>query len=265
MKNVACWLLLASASGCTTLGPMPAMTGSTGAVERRAGVELQAAAVPGFYLSSTTQSQPEQGGVCQLGVWLDSGELLSAPGLAVGGRMVSGGDDAAYPEPMLRYRSAIDDEERFTLGGAVFGTHASGGARSASYSATRVGGEVMANGRVTPKSHWLELHAFIGASALGLSADGRYCVGDDGTGVDCAEEGPITNLVDGEFAGVYPAGFAGLGLDFARHLGLPLHGVRLDATVAGGMMPEIRSGEQTGRALWTNIGLGITLRGGVVD
>ncbi len=261
MKLLLSCSLLIVATGCTTLGPMPAMTGSTGAAEPRPGIEVQGAAVPGFFLSSATSEDPAGGPSGQAAVWLDGGQLVGAPGLAVGGRLITGGDEAPYPEPMVRYRAGLDDDNRLALTAAAFGTSVSGAAVGASYSATRLGGEVSLNGRLTPRSQWAELHAFAGVSTLALFASGTYCSTAAGTGTDCQDDGN-DRVISGEFSGAYPAGFVGLGLDLARHLELPLHGMRAEVMMAGGVMPEVRDGSQTGRSVWSSLGLGLTFRGG---
>ncbi len=244
---------------------MPVMTGSTGNVERRMGVEAQVAATPGFYLSKTTSDEPKGAPSQQLAGWLDAGELIGAEGLAAGGRYVGGGYGGGYGEPMLRYRHGLDSSDRFALQAAGFGTVASGSHRGASYDATRLGAEVAVNGRVTPESHWLELHGFIGASVLGLDAEGTYCVAPaTGVGVDCNEDG-TGNKVKGELSGAFPALFFGGGLDLARHLDIPLHGARIEGMAAVGLMPEVRNGERTDTKIYTTIGLALTVRAGASE
>jgi len=63
---------------------------------------------------------------------------------------------------------------------------------------------------------------------------------DGGVGTDCQQDGTDT-VVDGDLTGAFPALFAGVGLDFARHLESPFHGFRLDGTFATGMMPEVET------------------------
>ncbi|HMR06044.1 MAG TPA: hypothetical protein PKA88_09705 [Polyangiaceae bacterium] len=262
MRTALFVLLAFSSSGCTVLGPMPIVTGSTGGIERRMGAEVQVAATPGFYLSKSTSEDPEGAPARQLAGWLDVGELVSAEGLALGGRYVGGGDGGGYGEPMVRYRHGLDQDDRFTLHAAGFGTLASGTHRGASYDATRVGAELAINGRISPESNWLELHGFIGAAVLGLNATGTYCVAQGtGIGVDCNEDG-TDSVVSGEVSGAFPGIFAGAGLDLARHLDIPFHGARLEGMVAAGTMPEIRNGERTDTKTWTTIGLALTVRAG---
>ncbi len=265
MRTTLIVLIAIGSCGCTTLGPMPMMTGSTGNIERRMGVEAQAAVTPGFYLSETTQEESDGSPVPQFAGWLDLGELVSAEGLAVGGRYVGGGDGSGYGEPMLRYRHGLDPKDRFTLQAAGFGTVASEAHRGASYEATRLGAELAVNGRVTPESHWLELHGFIGASVLGLNATGSYCAAPaTGIGLDCDEDG-TDSVVNGEISGAFPALFFGAGLDLARHLDIPLHGARLEGMVAAGLMPEVRNGQRTDTRTFTTIGLALTVRGGASE
>src|SRR5262245_51163235 len=52
--------------GCTTLGPTPAMTGVPVPPIDRTGVELQIAAVPGYYLSSTVMQDPKGSAIGQV-------------------------------------------------------------------------------------------------------------------------------------------------------------------------------------------------------
>lgn len=244
---------------------MPVVTGTNGALEKRPGLELQGGLTPGFFLSSTVQEDPKGTPSSQLSATLDAGQLIGVEGLGVGGRWIGGGDEGGYGEPMVRYRHDLDDEERFTLQVAGFGTRAVGSARSANYEATRIGGELAINGRATPKSSWIELSGFAGASVLGLNADGSYCVSaTTGFGVDCNEDGTDTRR-DGSVSGAFPAIFLGIGLDFARHLDLPLHGVRLDAMAAGGLMPQVQNGERIDTLGWSTIGLSLTFRGGASE
>lgn len=265
MRAASLVVLLAGTSACTTLGPMPAVTGSTGGIERRMGAEVQLAATPGFYLSESTSEEPEGSPVKQVAAWLALGQLIDAEGLALGARHVGGGDGDGYGEPMLRYRRALDDDDRLTLQAAAFGAVAGDSARGASYDATRLGGELAVNGRITPESHWLELHGFLGASLLGLSASGRYCVmPSTGVGADCDQDGTDT-VVDGELTGAFPALFTGIGLDLARHLEVPFHGLRLEGMFATGMMPEVRNGERTDTLGWTTVGLALTIRAGASE
>lgn len=241
------------------------MTGSTGAIERRPGVEAQVAVTPGFFLSSATTEDVSGRPSQQAAGWLDAGEWVGAQGLAVGGRYVGGDDSNGYGEPMVRYRHAVDSEDRFTLQAAGFGTVASGSNSGASYEATRLGAEVAFDGRVTPKSSWLEVHGFGGASVLGLDASGTYCTAPaTGIGVDCREDG-TDHVVSGDVAGAFPAAFAGIGIDMARHLPIAVHGARLEAMAAGGMMPEIRDGVRTDTKPWTTFGVAITVRAGAAE
>jgi hypothetical protein len=230
------------------------------------GAEVQVAATPGFYLSKSTSTEPEGAPAQQLAGWLDAGELVGAEGLAVGGRYIGGGDGGGYGEPMLRYRHGLDADDRFTLQAAGYGTVASGSHRGASYDATRFGAELALNGRITPESHWLELHGFIGAAVLGLSATGTYCVSASGSGVgvDCQEDG-TDSIVKGMVSGGFPGVFAGAGIDLARHLDIPFHGARLEGMVAAGTMPQVRNGERTDTKTWTTIGLAVTVRAGASE
>jgi hypothetical protein len=237
---------------------MPATTAQSAVPIARPGVELQAAAVPGYFLSSAVQEQAEGAAIGQLAVMLEPGDWIRAPGLAVGGRYVGNDGSDGYLEPMLRYRMALDEDERFSAAAIGFGTHASAEHEGASYSATRGGLELGVNARVTPRSRWAELHATLSAAATALAADGKYCLDSEQRfGVDC----PASSLasISAEASGVYPSATAMLSLDFARHLGGPLHGGTLGLLGSVGSMPRVESGTQSEPAVYTAAGLSLTL------
>lgn len=225
--------------GCTTLGPMPGMTGANVTPNEHAGIEVEAAYIPGFYLSETTEEDPDNEPIGQISGFFDPGDLLPVPGLSVGGRWIGGGDDAGYFEPLVRYRMFVDDEERMALGFVGFGTYVSRTAEGASYSMGRGGLELSSDIRVTPYSHWLELH-FVGGAALSvLGGDGHYCMNEEsGYGIDCAEGS--TNNANAHVWGAYPSAFVGINLTLARHLDIVFHGIRIGGYIAGGTMPRIR-------------------------
>jgi hypothetical protein len=189
---------------------------------------------------------------------VEPGEWISAPGLAVGARYVGNDGSDGYLEPLLRYRLALDREGRFSGAAVGFATHASAQDDGASYSATRGGLELGLDTRVTPSSRYAELHASISAAATGLAAEGTYCLDSEQRfGVDC----PASTLpsVDAEAGGVYPSATAMLSLDFARHLGGPLHGGRLGLMGSVGSMPRVQSGKQSEPAAYAAAGLSLTL------
>lgn len=248
-------------SGCTTLGPMPAVTGANPIPAEHLDVEAQAGAVPGFYLSSAVQELPEGTPIGQLAAMIEPNDAIDLPGAAVGARFVSGEDGDGYIEPMLRYRRHIDEEERFALSGVGYGTHASGSAREASYDATRVGLELTGDARLTPVSKWFELHVFATLGLLGLFAEGSYCIDAAGKyGVDCPEPGdPGGTLVDAEASGFFPAAAGGLALDVAHHLDSAFHGGRVALMGGGGTMPHVVGAEHTGTKFYGALGLTATV------
>lgn len=246
------------ASGCTTLGPMPATTALSAVPVDRPDVELQAAAVPGYFLSSAVKEQVDGAAIGQLALMLEPGKLIRVPGLALGGRYVGNEGSDGYVEPMLRYRLALDEDDRFSAAAIGFGTHARGEREGASYSATRGGLELGLNARLTPPSRWAELHASLSAAATGLAVDGQYCVDSaQRFGVDCsASAGPT---IHAEAGGLYPSATATLALDFARHLRGPLHGGRVGVLGSVGSMPRVESGAQSAPSTYTAAGLSLSV------
>jgi hypothetical protein len=257
-------VVVASLAGCTTLGPMPSITGASVATEDRPNAELQAGVVPGFYLSSTVTDEPKGSPVSQAAALLEPDDLISLPGLGIGARYVGKAEEGGYVEPMLRYRTNLDKEKRVGVGAVGFGTHASGSDRGASYSATRGGAEVSVDARVNERNHWAELHVYAGATATGLFADGKYCQNDaTGYAVDCPEDDFGNVIQDGdmsaELSGVFPTAFAGVSLDLARHLDSVFHGVRVGTYVAGGFMPTYKNAEREDNKAFSAIGLALTV------
>jgi|GEM_PF-537189 len=249
---------LAVGPGCTTLGPMPAMTALNPVPEQRTGVEVQAGFVPGFFLSDTVQEAPDpsRNPMPQLSVLFDPGELLAVRGLSLGARYVGGDDSHGIVEPMLRYRFFVDDDERFALGFVGFGTYATGSADGTSYTAIRVGLETSTDIRLTPKYRWIELHLNAGAAMTVIHAEGDYCTDPAGFGDAC--EGHHTPDTHAEVTGAYGTLFIGAYLDFFRHTDWSIHPVRLGIVMAGGTMPQIRMGEQEDTdGSWYSIGLNL--------
>lgn len=237
---------------------MPATTALSAVPAPRPGIELQAAAVPGYFLSSAVQEEPEGAAIGQVALMVEPGEWIRAQGLALGARYVGNEGSDGYFEPMLRYRMALDGDERFSAAAIGFGTHAGGEQDSASYSATRGGLELAVNARVTPRSRWAELHATLSATATALAVDGKYCLDSEQRfGVSC----PVSSSasVSAEAGGVYPSATAMLSLDFARHLGGPLHGGTLGILGSVGSMPRVESGTQAEPAAYTAAGVSLTL------
>lgn len=249
-------ILLGAAAGCSPLGPMPATTGTTPIPAPRPGVELEAGAMPGYFLSKSVQERPGGDTFGQLAAILDLGALVGLPGAIVGGRYVGKPEQGGYLEPMIGYRRFLDEGENISAAAVAYGGRASGEENGASYEATRGGLELSADLQVTPPSRWLELHVFGGGSLTALSADGSYCVDSDGFGIDCPES-PDTprDMARASASGVYPAAFVGAALATGRHLIGPFHGARLGLQVAAGSQPRIEGGEQQDAAGYSAVGL----------
>ncbi len=249
-------LALTFGAGCTTLGPMPVVSGQSVVPETRARVEGQAGVMPGYYLSSAVSEQPEGNAISQLALMFDPNELIGVPGLGVGARVINGGDGSPYGEPMLRYRTRLDDEDRFAVGGVVHGILVSDEAEGASFEALRLGGELSGDLRITPKSEYLELHLQGGGALLGLDVSGSYCMGEAGYGVSCDQD--VANA-RASASGIYPTLFGGLSLDAARLSSSVFHGLRLAILVAGGQMPRVLAAKQANAASFFSGGLSLTL------
>jgi hypothetical protein len=246
---------------CARTGPLPAVTGASAVPVEQPGVELQSAAVPGFFWSEAVKEHPDGDPIKQASVLVEPGKLIKVPGLAAGVRYVEGRSGDGHFEPMLRYRLWLDDADRLGLAFIAFGAHASGGNQGASYSLTRGGLELGVDVRVTPISQWAELHGLCGTSFMVLTVDGRYCTNSTtGFSVSCPDQPPAREIVDTEILGVYPAFFSGGALDFGRHLESAFHGFRVATWLGGGFMPHVRNGGQTDHQHgWASVGLGLTL------
>ncbi|MBK7585203.1 MAG: hypothetical protein IPI67_34075 [Myxococcales bacterium] len=257
-RSIALPLLLVFGSACTTLGPMPAITAQSVVPTPRTGVEAQIAGVPGYYLSESVQENPRGATIGQAAVMFEPGELIGAPGLAIGGRYVGKKDSGGYPEPMLRYRTGLDDKQVFSVGALAFGGYGHGSNNGASYEATRVGAEVGVDVLMSPPSKYLEVH-FAGSLGLtGLDANGDYCLDANGRfGVDCGD--PPFVLSHAKASGFYSSASGAIALDFARRLHGIMHGGRLALYGAVGRMPRVEAAEQKDGKTYTAIGLSITL------
>lgn len=252
----ALWLTF----GCTSLGPMPAMTGVPSAPLERPGMEAQVAVVPGYYLSSGTQEKPKSAALPQLAGVFEPDRLLHAPGVLVGARYAGDGKAGAALEPLVGYRAFVDGDKRFSVAGVGFLAYASGSQRGASFDAWRGGGELGMDVRLTPPSRYAELHANLGATFTVLDARGHYCVDQNRIyGVDCPDNVTERTLVDASASGVFPSGHVGASLDLARHWRAPFHGLRLGLDAAGGLLPTLQSGEQRAPKLYGSAGLSVTL------
>jgi hypothetical protein len=254
------WLVaLIAAAGCTTLGPMPAMTGVTPVPPERTGVELQFAGMPGYFLSSTVKVQNDGATIAQGAAVVEIGRAIGAPGIALGGRWVGDPDEGGYPEPMLGYRRFLDSSKRFALAAIVFGTYGTGSKNGASYDAVRTGLELGLDARITRESRVFEAHAVAGVSGIALWAEGTYCLDMEGRfGTDCANT-PNNLVAHVKGSGLYPALLVGLAADSGRHLGGWFHGVRAAIFVAAGAMPRVEAGVQRDATNYAAAGFSITL------
>jgi hypothetical protein len=251
-------LLVASTVGCTQLGPMPATTAISNIPSGRPGVELTAGSVPGYFLSAGTQDDPDNASMPQASLTFEPDRLIGVPGIYAGVRGVGGNDSDAYAEPLLGYRLRLDRERRFSAGAALFATGASDDRNGASYSMTRGGAELGGDVRVTPESDYAELHLSLGASVVGVDADGKYCLGIDGRyGVDCPDAERV--LTAASVSGWYPALNTGLSIDFGRDLRGAFHGGRLAFLFSTGTQPRLVAAEQVDPEGYTSFGLSLSL------
>jgi hypothetical protein len=249
---------LGTLAGCTTLGPMAATPGASVVPAGRPDLRVSAGVTPGYYLSSATQAASEATAVRQLGADLEPDRWLQLPGLHAGVRYVGEPAAGGYAEPHLGYRRFLDGDRRFAAGVLAYGTHASGAADGASFEATRAGGELGADARVTPRSSLVELHLSARAALTALSTEGSYCVDADARyGVDCGE--PPQTQVDAEASGLYPSVTGGLALEAGRHLDSPFHGVRLELLGSAGSMPQVEYGRQTSARAYYSAGAGLSV------
>jgi hypothetical protein len=246
--------------GCTTLGPMPAMTGVPVPPIDRPGVELQAGIVPGYYLSSTVVEDKQGSPIPQLLGLLEPDELISVPGLFAGARYAGDSDEGAALEPLVGYRTHLDDDKRIALGLTSFLSYASEEQNGAAFSALRAGLDAGLDANLSGISKYAELHANLGLTLTGLDADGRYCVDPEQMwGRDCS--GTELPPIPASVSGVFPSAHGGASLEFARHLRSGFHGLRLGFDVGAGAMPTVVAGEQRGMKLYLSGGL--TLSAGV--
>ena len=236
------------------------MTGIPAPPLERPGVELQVAVVPGYYLSSSVAQEPKASALPQVAGVLEPDELIHVPGLLAGARYAGSDHSGGALEPLLGYRSFLDDDRRFSLAALGFLAYASAADKGASFTAWRGGLEAGVDARITGSSKYAELHTNLGATFTALDADGEYCLATDGVyGVDCPADPAQRHLTSASASGVFPSAHAGLSLDFARHLRVPLRGIRLAFDLAGGTLPTVLAGEQHGAKLYGTGGLSLTL------
>jgi hypothetical protein len=245
---------------CTTLGPIPAMTGMPVPPLERPGVEVQVGVVPGYFLSSTVTDDPKAATLAQAAALFEPDELISVPGLLIGARYAGESKSGGALEPLLGYRTFLDPDKRFSLAGLGFLAYADASDNGASFDAWRGGLEAGVDARLTGSSKYAELHANLGATFTALDAHGQYCLdGDRRYGVDCPTDVSSQVRTSASAAGIFPSAHAGLSLDFARHLRTPFHGARLAVDLAGGTLPTVVGGDQHGAKLFGSGGLSLTL------
>jgi hypothetical protein len=256
----------AGGPGCTTLGPMPGMTMASPIPQSRTGVELQAALVPGYYLSDSVKADGNVGtAIAQGAAFFEPGTLLSdadaAPslrGLGFGLRLV-GNDGDHYVEPMLRYRRHLDAEERVAFALVGYGSATSAASNGASYEMTRAGLEFGVDIRATPRSRWIELHMTGGAALTGLWGSGRYCLdAESQLGRDCDSAAGEQAGATARVGAALPSIFVGSYVTALRELGF-LHGVRFGMVLAGGVLPELRPQEELDHRAWFSWGLELSV------
>ncbi len=249
-------LVIAFATGCTTLGSMPTTTGISAVPAGRTGVELQAGLIPVYRLSSAASGDNRHGASTQqLSGLIDPDTLLGVPGLFVAGRVGGGKKADTTVEPMLGYRRSMGD---LSIAGIAFGTRARGSEKMASYEAIRAGGELVVDALLVAIGGWGEIHVQGALSGTYVSATGTYCVDDAGVGIDCADDGS-SRSVDGELAGLYSAATFTMALDILRRRPQPFHGVRIGLMFAAGHMPHLVDGNQRKGDVYLTGGLSVTV------
>lgn len=252
MRGVLLIMLLA---GCTQLGAMPTTTGIAAVPAGRAGGEVQIGLMPIHRLSTAAKGEERNGdSIAHLSALFDPDALLGVPGLFVAAR-AWGKDGDTTVEPMLGYRHSTG---ALSIAGVGYGTKASGASNGASYEAVRVGGELIVDLRALQLATSGALHVQGAVNATYISATGEYCVGQDGNGVDCAEDGSIPRI-DGDLAGLYSAATLTLSLDIGRSSKSNFHGARLAGMVSAGHMPRLINGSQRKGDLFLTGGVTLTV------
>ena len=254
MRTIAFALLVVG--GCTTLGPMPSTTGVSAIPAGKPAGEAQVGGVPAFHLSSSV-AKPRGSVVGQAAVLIEPDRWIKAPGLIVGARVFGKGEDTPL-EPMIGYRRALTREFSWAFVG--FGTSKRASDRLANYHGFRMGGELIADGKITGITRWLSLHAQLAASLMRVVGSGKYCVDDKGEGKDCSEEMPETNVfVNGDLEGFFPSATATLALDVGRHGSSWFHSLRLALMMTMGRMPHVEAGVQEDDETYFSLGALATL------
>jgi len=239
---------------------MPGMTMTSAVPESRAGVELQAGIIPGFLLSETVRSKPRhEEHMGQASAMIELGKKVLPAGVAFGGRMVERSGDGWF-EPMVRYRTHIGNNRRFSFATVVYGSHSTGADADAfaNYEMSRGGAEATVDVRATPRNRWAQLHISGGASLTGVRATGQYCVDQHGYGLECRRQNvPIAGRIEG----VHPSVFGGISIDAGRNnsAAVAFHHIRVGLHGAWGSQPRLRFGRQQDEtAPWSSFGINLS-------
>jgi hypothetical protein len=247
-------------TGCTTLGPMPATTGVSAVPINRPGAEVQAGPVPGFFLSSSAQANPEGTPIMQASALIEPDRWIGLRGLVLGARLFGQSGDTPG-EPYIGYRRSVRDD--VSIGAGLYGTSKRTSKNLASYRATRIGGEAAVDARLW-ESEWFGFHLQGALAATHIDASGEYCINDSGVAEDCNVDDPsMNNMIDGTQSGVYPAATGTLALAFAKGRDGVFDGARLAVMFATGTMPMMSNGVKTGTEAYASGGLTLTL--GIAD
>ena len=249
-------LAVVMTAACTALGPVPVATGISPIPRARFDGELQLGAMPGFYLSSATTPSPKGSPLLQLAAVIEPSGAV--PGLIVGGRIVGQDADTAT-DPMIGYRTTIGPERRMAIAAVGYGTHSSGTANGASYSATRVGAEVSGDLRLGPQRPWLEPHLELAFSVTGLSASGDYCTDTSNYGADCPKPPALPLLHHASASGAYPAAVAGASVLIGHHHASWIHGARVVLLIGAGLMPRVVDEQQASAQPYISGGLALSI------
>jgi hypothetical protein len=247
-------LLVVSLAACARLGPTPVATGLTPVPASRPEVELQAGAMPGYFLSEGTQARPRGEPLAEATVAVDGGGRIGPPGLVAAARIVGPEHDVQL-EPILGYRRAVG---RWAFAGALHGTYGAADDGGASYEATRGGLELLADLRLGDPRRWFEPHVVAGLSITALTATGDYCLDERGEhGIDCP--GDVDERTSVEVAGVYPSATLGVALHLGEHRDGRFHRARLLWMVAAGVMPAAVGGEQVAGRAFGSVGAALSI------
>ena len=217
-------------------------------------MEAQIGLVPGFYASQSAQNEAKGVAHQQGSMLLDLDRWLPLRGLLVGGRVFGASGDRPF-EPYVGYRQRIHD--RVALGVIGFGS-SKRVEKYASYHGFRIGGEAMVDVELYRANALFALRAQGAIAVQRLLASGRYCVDDQGVGIDCDEDMTRNTIISGKFVGVFPAGTAQVVADLGRHQGT-FDSVRIALLGSAGQMPLVLGGEENGRDLYYHLGISLTV------